>query len=123
MSGSNLFEHPIIQDSDFSLTYGTEIPTHDPGKAGEFGDMKPRPMGIQLLQIIGMVKNAWNLLDLPVLKTQGSIVDPGKEILRMTAIGFPDQGGGLLLVTGSEIGNAEMVSKRGNMGVGRHQTF
>ena len=70
-----------------------------------------------------MVKNAWHLPDLPVLKTQVRIVDFGKEILGMTAIGFPDQGGGLLLVTGSEIGNAEMVRKRGNMGVGRHETF
>src|SRR6266568_1216478 len=86
-------------------------------------DLKHLPMGIQLLQITGMVKNAWHLLDLPVLKTQVRIVDFGKEILRMTAIGVPNQGSGLLLVTGSEIGDAEMVKKRGNMGVGRHQTF
>src|SRR4029453_13439490 len=117
MSGSNLFEHLIIQDSGFPLTDGTKIPTHDPGKAGEFGDMKPRPMRIQLLQITGMGKNPWNLLNLPVLKTQVRIVDLGEEILRMTAIGFPNHGGGLLLVTSSEIGNAEMVKKRGNMGV------
>ena len=38
-------------------------------KAGEFGDMKPRPMGIQLLQVTGMVKNAWHLPDLTLLKT------------------------------------------------------
>ena len=41
----------------------------------------------------------------------------------MTTVGFQDQGGRLLLVTGSQIGNAKMVRKRGNMGVGRHQTF
>src|SRR6059058_3727284 len=118
MTRSDLLEHLIIQGSGFSLTDGTKIPTQDPSKAGKFGKMKPRPMGIQLLQITGMVKNAWNLLDLPVLKTQVRIVDPGKEILRMTAIGFPNQGDRLLLVTGSEIGNAEMVKKRGNMRVG-----
>ncbi len=112
MTRSNLFEHLIIQGSGVPLTDGTKIPTHDPGKAGEFGDMKPLPMGIQLLQITGMVKNAWHLLDLPVLKTQVRIVDFGKEILRMTAIGFPNQGSGLLLVTGSEIGDAEMVKKK-----------
>src|SRR6266581_8855327 len=123
MSGSNMFEHLIIQGSGFQLAYGTEIPTHDPGKAGKFGDMKPRPMRIQLLEVKSMVKNAWHLLDLPVLKTQVRIVDPGKEILRMTTIGFPNQGGGVLLVTCSEIGNAGMVRKRGNMGIGRHQTF
>ena len=118
-----MLEHLIIQDRGFLLADGTKIPTHDPSKAGEFRKMKPRPMRIQLLQIKGVVKNAWHLLDLPVLKTQVRIVDLGKEILRMTAIGFPNQGGGVLLVTGSEIGNAEMVRKRGNMGVGRHQTF
>src|SRR5438093_7240752 len=80
-------------------------------------------MRIQLLQITGMVKNAWDFPDLTLLETQVRIVDLGKEILRMTTIGFPNQGGGVLLVTGSEIGNAEMVKKRGNMGVGRHQTF
>ena len=112
MSWSNVFEHLIIQGSSVSLTDGTKIPTHDPGKAGEFRDVEPRPMGIQLLQITGMVKNAWHLLDLPVLKTQVRIVDFGKEILRMTAIGFPNQGSGLLLVTGSEIGDAEMVKKK-----------
>jgi hypothetical protein len=47
-------EHPIRQDSGVPLTAGTAIPTHDPGKAGAFGDMKPRPMRIQLLQITGM---------------------------------------------------------------------
>src|SRR2546429_8644542 len=105
MTRSDVREHPIIQDSGVPLTDGTEIQTHDPGKAGEFGDMKPRPMRIQLLQIKGMVKNPWNLLNLPVLKTQVRIVDPGKEIQRMTAIGVPNHRGGLLLVTGSEIGN------------------
>jgi len=123
MSGSNVFEHLIIQGSRFPLAYGTAIPAHDPGKAGEFGDMKPRPMGIQLLQITGMVKNAWHLPDLTLLKTQVRIVDFGKEVLRMTTIGFPDQGGGFLLVTAVEIGHAEMVRKRGDMGVERHQTF
>src|SRR5256886_11706366 len=123
MSGRNVFEYLVIQGSGFSLTDGTKIPTHDPSKAGEFRKMKPRTMRIQLLQIKGVVKNAWHLLDLPVLKTQVRIVDFGNEILRMTAIGVPDQGGGVLLVTGSEIGNAEMVRKRGNMRVGRHQTF
>ena len=59
-----------------------------------------------------MVKNGWNLSDLTLLETQIRIVDPGKEILRMTAIGFPNQGSGLLLVTGSEIGDAEMVKKK-----------
>jgi hypothetical protein len=71
--------------------------------------MKPRPTGIQLLQIKGMVKNTWNLPDLTLIETQVRIVDLGKEILGMTTIGFPDQGGGLLLVTGSEIGNAEII--------------
>ena len=112
-----MFEHLIIQGSGFPLTDGTKIPTHDPRKAGEFRDMKPLPMGIQLLQVKGLVKNPWNLPDLPLLETQVRIVDPGKEILRMTAIGSPDQGGSLLLVTGSEIGNAEIVKKRGNMGI------
>ena len=69
MSRRNLFEHLIIQDSGVPLTDSTKISTHDPDKAGEFGDMKPRPMGIQLLQITDMVKNAGNLLDLPVLQT------------------------------------------------------
>ena len=73
--GSNLFEHQIIQGSGVPLAYGTEIPTHDPGKAGEFRDVKPRPMRVQLLEVKGMVKNAWNFLDLPVLKTQVRIVD------------------------------------------------
>ena len=112
-----MFEHLIIQGSGFPLVYGTEIPTHDPGKAGEFRDVKPRPMGIQLFQIISMVKNAWHLLDLPLLQAQVRIVHLRKEILGMTAIGFPNQGGGVLLVTGSEIGNAEIVKKRGNMGI------
>src|SRR3989442_12004456 len=94
-----------------------------PGKAGKFRDVEPCPMRIQLLQIESMVKNAWNFSNLTLLETQVCIVDLGEEILRMTAIGFPNQGGGLLLVTGSEIGKAEMVRKRGNMGVGRHQTF
>jgi hypothetical protein len=69
MSGGNLFEHPIIQRSGFSLTDGTKIATHNPSKAGEFRDVEPCPMGVQLFQIIGMVKNAGYLLDLPVLKT------------------------------------------------------
>src|SRR4029453_10582177 len=120
---SDLLEHLIIQDSGFPLVYGTEIPTHDPNKADEFRDVEPCPMRIQLLEVKGMGKNAWHLLDLPVLKTQVRIVDLGKEILRMTAIGFPNQGDGLLLVTSSQIGNAEMVRKRGNMGVGGHETF
>src|SRR5712691_8666138 len=111
MSGGNMFEHLIIQRSGFPLTDGTEIPTHDPGKAGEFRDVEPCPMGVQLFQITGMVKNPWNLLDLPVLKTQVRVVDLGEEILGMTAIGFPDTGGGSLLVTGSEIGNVEIVRK------------
>ena len=46
MSGRNLLEHLIIQGSSVPLTDGTKIPTHDPGKAGKFGDMKPLPMGI-----------------------------------------------------------------------------
>ena len=62
MSGGDLFEHLIIEGSGVPLVYGTKIPTHDPGKAGEFRDVKPRPMRIQLLQITGMVKNAWHLL-------------------------------------------------------------
>ena len=78
MSGSNLFEHLIIQGSRFPLADGTAIPTHDPGKAGKFGKMKPRPMGIQLLQITGMAKNAWHLPDLTLLKTQVRIVHFGK---------------------------------------------
>src|SRR5262244_2363133 len=45
MSGRNLLEHLIIQGSDFPLVYSTKIPTHDPGKAGEFRDVEPRPMG------------------------------------------------------------------------------
>ena len=117
MTRSDVREHLIIQGSGFPLVYGTKIPTHDPGKAGEFRDVKPRPMGIQLFQIISMVKNAWHLPDLTLLKTQVRIVNFGKEVLRMTTIGFPNQGGGLLLVTGSEIGNAEIVKKRGNMGI------
>src|SRR6266478_7793064 len=123
MSGGNLLEHLIIQDRGFLLADGTKIPTHHPSKVDKFRDVEPCPMGVQLLQVTGMVKNARNLPDLPLLETQVRIVDPGKEILRMTAIGFPDQGGGLLLVTGSEIGNAEIVKKRGNMGIGGHETF
>src|SRR5262249_8158826 len=46
MSGSNLFEHLIIEGSGFPLTDGTEITTHNPSKPREFGDMKPLPMGI-----------------------------------------------------------------------------
>jgi len=61
MSGRDLLQHLIIQGSGFPLVYGTEIATHDPGKAGKFGEMKPCPMGIQLLEVKGMVKNAWNL--------------------------------------------------------------
>src|SRR4029450_10396293 len=118
MSGGNLFEHPIIQRSGFSLTDGTKIATHDPGKVGKFRDVEPCPMRVQLLQITGMVKNPWHLLDLPVLKTQVRIVDPGKEILRMTAIGFPDQGGGLLLVTTLEVGNAQIVIERWDLRIG-----
>src|SRR5262245_63144959 len=119
MTRSHVFEHQIIQGSGVPLAYGTEIPTHDPGKAGEFRDVKPRPMWVQLLEVKGMVKNPWHFLALPVLQTQIRIVDFSEEILGMTAIGFPDQGSGFLLVTGSEIGNAEMISKRGNLGVGR----
>src|SRR4029453_11809933 len=70
MTRSDLLEHPIIQRSGFSLTDGTEIATHDPGKVGKFRDVEPCPMRVQLLQITGMVKNPWNLLALPVLKTQ-----------------------------------------------------
>jgi hypothetical protein len=46
MSGGNLFEHLIIEDSGFSLTDGTEIATHDPGKADEFRNVEPCPLGI-----------------------------------------------------------------------------
>src|SRR5215471_11960322 len=53
----------------FLNIYSTEISTHDPGEAGEFGDVEPCPIRIQLLQITSMVKNPWNLLNLPVLKT------------------------------------------------------
>src|SRR2546422_3646997 len=123
MSGRNVLAHLIIQGSGFALIYGTKIAKHDPGKVGKFRDVEPCPMRIQLLQIKGMVKNAWYLPDLTLMEAQVRIIDPGKEILRMTAIGFPNQGGGVLLVTGSEIGNAEMVKKSGNMGVGSHQTF
>src|SRR5262249_21149467 len=123
MTRSDVREHLIIQRSGVPLTDSTEITTHNPSKAGEFGDVEPCPMRIQLLQITGMVKNAWHLLDLPVLKTQVRIVDLGKEILRMTAIGFPNQGGGVLLVTSRQIGNAEMVRKRGNMGIGSYEPF
>src|SRR2546429_9946567 len=101
MTGDRMPEHLEIPGRGFPLTDGTKIPTHDPRKAGEFRDVEPRPMGIQLLEVKGMGKNAWHLLDLPMLKTQVRVVDFGKEILRMTAIGFPNQGGGLLLVTGS----------------------
>ena len=118
-----MLEHLIIQGSSFPLTDGTKIPTHDPGKAGEFGDMKSLPMGIQLLQVKGLVKNPWNLPDLPLLETQVRIVDLGKEVLGMTAIGVPDTGGGFLLVTGSEIGNAEIVKKCWNMGIGGDEAF
>ena len=58
-----------------------------------------------------------------MLETQVRIVDLGKEILGMTAIGFPDTGDGFLLVTAVEIGNAEIVKKRGNMGIGGYETF
>jgi hypothetical protein len=71
--------------------------------------MKPLPMGVQLLQIEGMVKNAWHLLALPLLQTQVRIVDLGKEILRMTTIGFSNTGVGFLQVTTLEIGNAQIV--------------
>src|SRR6516165_1281627 len=67
MTRSHLFEHLIIEDSRVLLAYGTEIATHEPSKTREFGDMKPLPMRVQLLQITSMVKNAWHLLDLPVL--------------------------------------------------------
>src|SRR5262249_44073315 len=46
MSGGNLFEHLIIEDSSFSLTDGTEIATHDPNKVGKFRHVKPCPMWI-----------------------------------------------------------------------------
>jgi hypothetical protein len=91
MTRGNLFEHLIIQGSGFPLTDGTKISTHNPSKAGEFGDMKPCAMRVQLLQIIGMVKYAWYLLALPVLKTEVRIVHLRKEILGMTAIGVPNQ--------------------------------
>src|SRR5262249_30426242 len=123
MAGRNVLQHLIIQGSGLPLTDGTKIATHDPGKTGQFGDMKPRPMRIQLLEIKGMVKNPWNLPNLALLETQVRIVDLGKEILGMTAIGFPHQGGGVLLVTGSQIGNAEIVRKRWNMRIGRDETF
>ncbi len=58
-----------------------------------------------------------------MLETQVRIVDLGKKILRMTAIGFPDPGSGFLLVTAVEIGNAEIVKKRWNMGIGGDETF
>src|SRR5437868_3869115 len=58
-----------------------------------------------------MGKNPWNLPDLPLLETQVRIVDLDKEILGMTAIGFPDTHCGFLLVSGSEIGNTEIVRK------------
>ena len=70
ISRRNLFEHLIIEDSRVLLANSTKIPTHDPGKPREFGDMKPLPMRVQLLQIKGMVKNAWHLLDLPVMEAQ-----------------------------------------------------
>jgi hypothetical protein len=70
MTRSDMFEHLIIEDSSVLLADGTEIPTHDPGKAGKFGDMKPGPLGIQLLQVKGMSKNPWNLPRLPLLETQ-----------------------------------------------------
>src|SRR5712691_6732856 len=81
MTRSDMLEHLIIQGSSVPLTDGTKIPTQDPGKAGQFGDMKPRPMRIQLLQITGMVKNAWHLLDLPVLKPTLSRCKTRKNLL------------------------------------------
>jgi len=116
MSGGNLLKHLIIQGSSFPLPDGTAIATHDPGKAGAFGDMKPCPMGIQLLEGKGMGKNPWNLPGLPFLKAQVCIVHLGKEILRMTAIGFSDTGFGFLQVSRSQIGKTEIVRKRGNTG-------
>ena len=69
MTRSNLLEHLIIEDSRVLLTDGTEIPTHDPSKTREFGDMKPLPMRVQLLQVESMIKNPWNFLDFPLLQT------------------------------------------------------
>src|SRR6266571_2529321 len=112
MSGGNLLEHLIIQDLCFLLADGTKIPTHHPSKVDKFRDVEPCPMGVQLLQVTGMVKNARNLPDLPLLETQVRIVDLGKEILRMTAIGFADTGFGFLLVTTLEVGNAQIVIER-----------
>ena len=65
-----MLEHLIIQGSGFPLTDGTKIPTHDPGKAGKFGEMKPLPMRIQLLEVKFLVKNPWDLPDLSLLETQ-----------------------------------------------------
>src|SRR5262249_27620461 len=117
MTRSNLFEYLIIQERGVLLTDGTEIPTHDPSKTREFGDMKPLPMRVQLFQITGMVKNARYLPNLPLLKTQVRVVDLGKEILGMTTIGFPNTGVGFLQVPAVQIGNTEIVRQRGNMRV------
>jgi len=123
MSGGDLFEHPIIKDSGFSLVYGTEIPTHDPGKVDKFRDVEPCPMGVQLLQITGMVKNAGNFVNCPLLKTQVRIVHLGKEIVGMTAIGVADTGFGFLLVTTLEVGNTEIVIERWDLRIGGDETF
>src|SRR5437879_13099379 len=112
MSGSNVFEHLIIQGSGIPLTDGTKIPTHDPGKAGEFLDVEPCPMRIQLLQITGMVKNACDFPDLTLPETQARIVDPGAALLPMTTIGCEHQGGCVPVVTGSDIGTPATVQTR-----------
>jgi hypothetical protein len=94
-----------------------------PGKVGKFRDVEPCPMRVQLLQITGMVKNPWNLLDLPLLKTQVRIVHLGKEILGMTSVGFPNTGVGFLQVSAVQIGNTERVRQHRDMGVSGHETF
>src|SRR6516165_1873292 len=77
----------------------------------------------EFVQITLMIEDSRNLCDLALLQAQVRIVHLGKEILGMTAIGFPDQGGSLLLVTSSQIGNAEIVRQQRNMGVRGHETF
>src|SRR5216117_3593596 len=118
MTRSDVLEHLIIQGSGFPLTNGTAIPTHDPGKVDKFRDVEPCPMGVQLLQITGMVKNAWNFVNCPLLKTQVRIVHLGKEIVGMTAIGVADTGFGFLLVTTLEVGNTEIVIERWDLRIG-----
>lgn len=88
--GRQSFEYLIINHSRVPLAYRVVIAAHDACKAREFRDVKSLAVGIQPFEIECVVKNVGDFGDVAFLETDVGIVDPGKEIVGMAAIGFQD---------------------------------